>query len=616
MSGQNKKTTKILTIIAFLCIALVLYIIAITPPANGYELSIYDAYPAYFWAFLIGSIACGITILVLHAFAEEHSHWWLTGLVAVIFYSFILISLRTFRGYPFANPADLNDHLSWMNEIANTGHIGETNYYPVLHLIAENLRQISGLSEELIADLLTTLFVILFILGIYILVSTATHSRMRALLATAFASMPLLGYSMLYCHPSGDSVLMIPLLLYFYHHRKKSSAQVEDSIALLILAFFITFFHPVTSLFLIAIFLAFGLASALYHIVQIYKGSNTIEIAELRENYLGTTLIICIAFFMWYFSYSAIQGCVRRTFNWLLYEIGTSTFQAHTEVLAEAGLTFYQTVELFVNRYGAISLYLLISTILVIFIFKQSISKSMPKPDAINFTYGVQFLVAILVSGLLLFGQHLETNIVRVLRLPVIIATILNGICIFTLISNSRRGMRKPLLVRKEVIGFIITILVVSSVMITLNFYNSPRICMQNYQVTVMELTGTEWLLDYQPKDIVTVRTYVPVDSYQKRFIPRSEMAEKGIRVNRHEDIPPHFGYDQYDTIAEAFIFKDRFAVTGKLEWIYPLIYPKNVRPNVIYTYTEDDFTKLNTDSTAAKLYANGEFWVWRVYPA
>ena len=616
MIGQDRiRTTKILTIIAFFCIVLVLCIIAITPPAAGYELSIYDAYPPYFWAFLIGSIACGITILVFHAFAEEHSHWWLTGLVAVIFYSFILFSLRTFHGYRFANPADLNDHLAWMNEIANTGHIGETNFYPVLHLLAENLRQICGLSEELVGDLLSSLFVILFILGVYILVYTATHSQMRALLATAFASVPVLG-SLLYFHPSGDSILMIPLLLYFYHHREKSTVQTGSTITLLVVAIFITFFHPVTSLFLMAIFLTFGLASALYRIVQVYKGSNSFEIVKLWKNNLGTTLIIFITFSMWYFSYSSILGGFKKTYNWLLYEIGTSTFQGHVDLLAKSDLTFYQTMELFVNRYGATILYLLISTILVILLFKQSISKSMPKPDAINFTYGVQFLVALLVSGGLLFGQSAEANIVRILRLPVIIATILNGIAIILLISNRRHGKGKPLLARKAVIGFIILILVFSSVISTLNFYNSPRIGMANFQVTVMELTGTEWLLSYQPKDIITVCTYVYVPSYQKRFIPRAEMAEKGIRVRRHDDIPPHFGYDQYDTIAEAFIFKDRFVVVGKLDRVYPLIFQENVRANVIYTYTEDDFVKLNTDSTAAKLYANGEFWVWLVYPA
>jgi len=65
---------KLLSIAAFIFITSALYIIAITPPATGYELSIYSAYPSYFWFFIIASSACGIGILIHQAFAEEKSN--------------------------------------------------------------------------------------------------------------------------------------------------------------------------------------------------------------------------------------------------------------------------------------------------------------------------------------------------------------------------------------------------------------------------------------------------------------------------------------------------------------------------------------------------------------
>ena len=45
------RTMKIISIICFAFILIALFVIAKSPPASGYEISIYDAYPWYFWFF-------------------------------------------------------------------------------------------------------------------------------------------------------------------------------------------------------------------------------------------------------------------------------------------------------------------------------------------------------------------------------------------------------------------------------------------------------------------------------------------------------------------------------------------------------------------------------------
>ena len=82
---------------------------------------------------------------------------------------------------------------------------------------------------------------------------------------------------------------------------------------------------------------------------------------------------------------------------------------------------------------------------------------------------------------------------------------------------------------------------------------------------------------------------------------------------NDPKRLPSHFGYEQNDSIAESLGFRDKYVAVSQLDRVAPMIYPENVRSKC-YQWTEEDFAKLSSDSTATKVYENGEFEVWRVY--
>jgi len=207
---DSTRIVKILGVMAFFCITLVLYIIAVTPPAIGYELSIYDAYSQYFWVFLIGSIVCGISILIQQAFAKQKSNWWLVGLSVVIFSTLILLNLHSFRGYAFPDPQDAKLHLARLHAIINTGHIEQSNFYPIIHLIVTILITVMDLTPKIAADLTTSFFYILYMINMCLLATSITRFRGEFLLVLAFTCTPLWSIPLLYIHPSGLSVLMLP----------------------------------------------------------------------------------------------------------------------------------------------------------------------------------------------------------------------------------------------------------------------------------------------------------------------------------------------------------------------------------------------------------------------
>ena len=95
MYRDHESMIKFLAIVAFGLIIASLIIIATTPPAGGYEISVYAAYPGYFWLFLIVSAAIGVYILVTQAFKENSSRLWLAGLAVIVLVNTIVLSSVT-----------------------------------------------------------------------------------------------------------------------------------------------------------------------------------------------------------------------------------------------------------------------------------------------------------------------------------------------------------------------------------------------------------------------------------------------------------------------------------------------------------------------------------------
>ena len=255
---------KALAALAFLFIAMALVIIAITPSATGYEVSLYDAYPLHFWLLSIASIACGIGILLRQTFAPKKSEWWMVGFIIISFTNIVLLLLPMFRGYALYGLGDTVTHLGFAKDILNSGHIGETNWYPILHIAQTTLVQVSGVTLESTYYLLVILFYGIYTGGIYLLAKSISRHSGQVSLIVAFASPLIYSYFHVAIHPNSLSLFMVPLLLYFYHKTRSTLHQrFPNSVLLVLLAFTIVFFHPITTLLAIVVLLALWLGYSL-----------------------------------------------------------------------------------------------------------------------------------------------------------------------------------------------------------------------------------------------------------------------------------------------------------------------------------------------------------------
>ena len=66
---------KIFCLVAVLC-GIVAFLVAVSvPPASGYEISMFDAFPFYFWFFVFVSLGCGISVVLIGGLRSEKSPW-------------------------------------------------------------------------------------------------------------------------------------------------------------------------------------------------------------------------------------------------------------------------------------------------------------------------------------------------------------------------------------------------------------------------------------------------------------------------------------------------------------------------------------------------------------
>lgn len=597
----------------FVSVFVALLVIARTPPATGYELSIYYAYPAHFWLLFIASSACGIAILIRQAFAAQKSSWWLAGLCLVILSNSVFLGLPFFRGYAFFPGGDAMNHVGRMKDIVATGHIGEENFYPLIHVLGVNLLDIAGLSYAAVTNFLFVFFTMMYLLNIYLLSTVVANHRGQALLITAFASPLVFSHLHTLVHPATMSIFMVPLLLYFYHRRQKIPAgQVISTILSLLLALVITFFHPITAIFAVGGLLTINLSRVLSRRIARHK--------ELRPQ--GSTVTArdytipiagLIAFLIWHLPHPVIVGRLRSVRYFLLNGTHTPLFTKQVEMLAMAGLSTAQAIELFIARYGAIFLYGIIAGIAVLVAIRMSLGrKAQPEPS--HFAYTALFIFAVAFSALSLFGYTGEYDPERISRFFLMVAPVVSGLVFYDLIARQNpsgsgvfgRG-------RRAAIGLITVLILAAGVLGTFNVYQSPWVVQRNLDVSQMEISGTAWFSNHHDRRIVgAMRWPTHLEDLEdfnfgleSRPFPRAKLDP--------EPIPSHFGYDENSSIAETFDFQDRYLLICQWAIVFPTVLPENVRHKVPH-YTEEDFARLRADPAAAQIYANREFVVWRVY--
>lgn len=604
-ASQRVNIDKLLATVAFTFIVAALFVIATTPLATGYEISIYAAYPPYFWFFIIVAIACGIVILVHQAFAEKPSRWWIAGFSAILFTNLIILLLPIARGYVTLGRGDVLSHIGMTKDILLTGHFplareAAANPYPAIHILGANLSLVTGLTPELIAELFPGFFTLFYMVSIYLLSREVASYRGQVLLITAFGSLLLFKHANLMLAPSVQCYYLLPFTLFLLYRARASAQRSAFSFLLILVLLLIPFLHPGEgSIFFMVTFLCLDLSLWLYRTVKRSQSQTVVGASHTQTiGALNPSLILFVTWFAW-FSYSYIfAGTIRSVWNWVVHEAGTTTAMEYADMLAKAGLSLSEFAHLFFNTWGHAAIYGLVAAVISTLVWKKFLSPR-DTTEANQFTFSFLFIVFGILLFVAFFSEFIWVEYNREIIYVIFAATVLNGLGLYALFRN-----------RHKKIGMIFTVLllIATATIGIFNTFPSPMVREGNSQVTRMEMTGMDWFFTHQDNSLLIDENGVS----QARFSGALYGVTRPSPNIRYSAPPPdHFNYSENDMYGQSYA-QDTYFVESELSRIvYPEIFPEYEH---LWRFTPADFQRLdNHDFSVSRIYSNGGFWVYYI---
>jgi len=579
---RQKYTLKLLLIFNFLLITVTMIILSNNSPATGYEISIYSSLSNVWICLIIVNCISILTIIFCVLFNQKLKHFWLF-LITLIYSDIIMILLQHFQGYYSYTFSDPLHHLQNISKISFSGYIGE-NYYPISYVFGTIWVKIFSIFPNLVVKTMSMIYWLMFILFSCLLSLTLLKNKKIAILTLIASSVFIFSYFHLTFYPHILSLFSFPLIFYIYFKLIKTKNK-NYIVLFLIMSIVMTFLHPLSAFILIICLIVIYITIILLSYIKKEKINKT--------NLLYLPIANCIIFILWISSFSLFGLSVQRSYNWLVNE--------NVQFLSRAGelespftLNVNDFITLTVKMYGPIILYLSLTFLIIIicllkFHKNKNYSLSMILLSTVFLaSYGGYFILS-MGMGLVTWGRLLNANI-GMWATPIFIS-----IALFYLF--------KPIINRNKIllasIG-ISAILVTASILSCLTLYKSSWILQPNGQVTMRDISGSEW--------------------FDENCNHNIEMAPMGWLSKSYHwiKVPDHFGYAEEKKLIKS-IGKPIYIILTKrfLDYIDDPILNKhgmNTDPRIVRSgYESEDFVCFNNDKSVSLVYNNKEFWVYSV---
>jgi hypothetical protein len=591
-TNLNDRVFKSLGIFVFLLISLALLIIVRIPPADGYELSIYAAYPQVFWVCVVTSMVLSVVIIVSGIF---DSKYWKFGILSFFLNYCILFYLPFFRGYQFLarGTSDLFVHLGFVRYIATSGHIPIFIIGPFIHVFGAilNLFSLSLSQCVYFSDLV---FSLLYLISFLLIGQSALKCKSGALFCFVFAT-PLLYYFLQVSFlPFFFAISVLPLVFYCLHKIFDGPDRWEFHLLMIIIAFCIVFLHPLVMIMLILFF-------SIYVIIH-FSGSFSKQFGKNSNRMVNFLVILYSSFFVWYFSFISILHTIGKIIDSLLSSLKPETIaESQVNLVRSSDASILFIAERFVKIYGSVSLYLLLACFVAIYTFFRKTNKA----KTVDYLYSYQLVGGLIFGIVLSVIYSVIFEPIRAISFLIVISTILCGVGFYRFFENTSSKTIKVI-----VICTMIFIVGFSNIMGVFNLYDSPWKGLPNKQMTHMESTGLDWYL-YNANYLVPLMIqYNSLNIYSGYNYPSN--VHDSNQINESWNIPSHFGYNNNSYLFDTFGSEKKYMITHELMRQAYLSIPKT-RWNFADLYLDEDFEKLNNDPTVDKIYLNGEFEVWEI---
>jgi len=598
MSSRRRDTLSasllVLGSLAVLALSIVLYL---TPPASGYEFSVYRGFPMAFWLLVVAALFAGQLVIVRAALSDDDSgRSWHLGLAVIMAVAALLFLLPYYRGYQAYDRADVLTHVGFVRNIHQFGGLVPSDLYPNIHLLTLTLSYATGVEPLHVINSIAVVIPLFSILACYALV-TRVYDRTRALLTIPFASLLIAGSAYVNPSPFVQSTVMVPFVLYLFV-RERQARTLASRVALGLVAVAIVIYHPLTTVFLAIGLTAYVVADGLQR-----RGVFDSPRNEPRSSVgNGMTLQLMTALFLsWYYTFDPILNRSREAIQSLVgSSTGQSTVDKYGSIVSE---TSPQLTDLVVIGFAKYGISVLLAGVAGLYLLTVVVDVVFDRVDVTTYELSFSFtFVAFTGLSVLFLLFDLVVGWGRPLLYVNVFGALLTGPLFYKLYQQIDTS--------RVITVILCSLLLAHAVFGVVTLYHSPVKAEPSHQVTDGELEGAQWLLQHRNRFVGTVEYGISFYRFGDAYYGKNKSNPRELVDPDDSGPPPHFGYDRNLTLGSSFE-RDRYMIiTAKGRHFYPEMYPE-YRDH--WRFTPQDFDHLRRDPTVAHLYDNGEVDVYRV---
>jgi hypothetical protein len=626
-------------------------LVAYFNPSHGYELSLYKYTPSIVWISLLVSIFGGIVVVIyiLYKNLFEYYNYCFLGIYILLFNRVVLIYIPYIRGY-YSWRGDNFYHIGILKDTLLLKHIPNI-IYPITHVLLSELVYITGISIEIIVNYSTALFSVFYVISIYLLATSSLVTKKEQILAVTSIACVLFNSYNVFLMPNGWSILYLPIVLFLYLKSLVKNQSMNYTILFFITLILYPFFHPLSTVMLILMLVIIGFIGFLiylrkytsfavnsqflknyhiknstlsnkfynFYIKRLYKSYNKLGLlpflTKYKEKISGNTylfplipitpiLLEITIFLPWLLSFQQFNTNIKMLYVSIITDSSPDIIASMSDTIQnKLKLTHLEFIDLLINSMGDELIFLMLFLLSVVLLLKYSNSKKIT-------TNLIVILIITLFIGLL--NTFALLNIIpglqnmgsgRFQSYLLIFTPIFAGFVLSYVIN--KRIMICKFNLAPIFCGFIILI---ASIISIYGLYPSPYIITPNPSITKMDINEANWFLTFKNPEVNNVFIMSPIYRFGDGILGIKESKRILGDPYLENKIPDHFNYTISKNLGNSYT-QNKYSVITKFDIIvYDTVW-KNIE-----RYNEEDFEKLENDTSVVKLHSNGEDSVYYIY--
>jgi hypothetical protein len=597
VSPQN---LKLLLIINYAILLSALFFALTTPPASGYEFSIYNAYPDYFWCLVITSILLGFACSVLSVLSYSTSKYWLLGFLNAMIASCLFLFLPTIRGYFIYGSGDVLTHIGYMQDIEIHGSIGG-NHYPILHILGFSLHDITGLPLGTVTMIIPPILSLISISYWYILGREMFDDKVGVLFLVILGSLPFLGVPHSLFAPNYQANLLIPLILYCLIKSQYTTNKREISAILITLSILIVPFHPLIAVIVMSIY------------VLLYV-LNKLPISPSMSKYRTGNIwmvvsIMAIFFSIWSTYLYSLKHALEPLLSSILgNEAVESEITTKLNMVSAVDVDIIYLIKLSLMTYGFNIILGLGCLICIIYLLILRTKSEISIPRFL--LSSMICFIAFFISGITIFFTMNDFGYERVYRIAKIFALII----ISGSMAIACRRLQNLDNLKKITFCLISCTFVIMLIFLSLfTLHLSPVSKQSNQQVPLSDYYGMAKFFEYRDDSIWILEYGITQWRFYETIYGLS-YPKVNIRFGQWHGEPlvpiDHFGYNTSSSFGFNYNGKRYFLLATQGKEMYENLFPEFPSK---WRFIDEDFEKMRSDISVDQIYSNEYLMIYLI---